>query len=320
MSERDELEPARPGDEGKPEYAPRFPWRWVVLGLVAFGVLGGGYYLREQSKQAALREQIQQAYDQQLGQVVDRYRGFRSKLEGWVTEAGEAGEPERYVDPRLRIAALHSGQGLYLRLSGEQAKTPEGIAEGALAMEQDAITRCLGISPISIRGFYEKGDFLMPGWIDRAEDADGMMRLRVIDDELARYSDRDLPAIMNAMQSQYFLLVIDRGETRNTGPVDVYLYDLRGDRRLLAVRTEPEGILIPVRVNVEGAPPSPRIAPRFDSPGAAECSIAAQVKELTGEPAMDFRSDMPREQDAGVPADAGPGTGETEARDAGVPE
>lgn len=276
-----------------------------MLGLVAFGILGGGYYVRERSKQAALREQIQQAYDQQLGQVVDRYRGFRSKIEGWVTEAAEEGEPERYVDPRLRIAALHSGQGLYLRLSGEQGKTAEGIAEGALAMDQDAITRCLGISPISIRGFYEKGEFLMPGWIDRAEEADGMMRLRVIDDELARYSDRDLPAILNAMQSQYFLLVIDRGETRGAGPVDVYLYDLRGDRRLLAVRTEPEGILIPVRVNVEGAPPSPRITPRIDSPGAAECSIAAQVKELTGEPAMDFRSDLPREADAGPPRDGG---------------
>lgn len=288
-----------------------------MLGLVAFGILGGGYYFREQSKQAALREQIQQAYDQQLGQVVDRYRGFRTKIEGWVTEAGEAGEPERYVDPRLRIAALHSGQGLYLRLTGEQAQTPEGVAEGALAMDQDAITRCLGISPISIRGFYEKGEFLMPGWIDRAEEADGMMRLRVIDDELARYSDRDLPAILNAMQSQYFLLVIDR-EGRGQGPVDVYLYDLRGNRRLLAVRTEPEGILIPVRVNIEGAPPSPRITPRIDSPGAAECSIAAQVKELTGEPAMDFRSDIPREEDAGAPRDAG-ASDEDEARDAGAP-
>lgn len=301
------LKPARPPEEGgKPEYAPRFPWRWVVLGFAALSILGGGYYLREQSKEQALREQIQQAYTQQLGPVVDRYRGFRDELEDWVVEAAEEGPPARYVDPRLRIAALHQGQGLYLRLRADQARTKEGIEEAALQMGPDAITRCLGISPISVKGFYEKGAFLMPGWIDRAaEDRAGMMRLRVIDDELARFGDRDLPPLLNMMQSQYFLLVIERGETRAAGPVDVFLYDLRGDRKLLSLRTEPEGgVLIPVRIATKGAPAGPRAALPTDSPGAADCSIAAQMKELTGEPAMDFGSEVARPAPAEVPAEA----------------
>lgn len=307
MSE-ERLKPARPDDEEKAEYAPRFPWRWVILGVIAATVLGGGYYLREKGKEDALRAEIHQAYSQRLGEVVERYRGFREKIEGWVAAAADEDPPEQYVDPRLRIAALHAGQGLYLRLSAEQARTPEGIEEGAEQMEQDALTRCLGIAPISMRGFYEKGDFLMPGWIDRAGGEAGMMRLRVIDDELARASDRDLPPILNMMQSQYLLLVIERGPRGLSSEADVYLYDLRSNRKLLSARTEPEGILIPVRVAVKGAPPSPRITPRTDSAGAYDCSIAAQIKELTGEPAMDFRSDVSR--DAG-PADAA-------AADAGV--
>jgi hypothetical protein len=270
----------------------------VLLGVVSLTVLGGGYWLREESKEEALRREIHQAYEQQLGEVVDRYRSFRTEIEGWVVQAAEQGPPERYVDPRLRIAALHKGQGLYLRLRRDQARTAEGIEEGAETMEQDAITRCLGITPISMRGFYEKGDFLMPGWIDRAgEDEAGVMRLRVIDDELARYAERDLPGLLNMMQSQYLLLVIQDGETRATGPVDVYLYDLRDDQKLLSVRTEPDGVLIPVRISVPGAPPAPRVAQRVDSPGAFDCSIAAQVKELTGEPAMDFGSDPPQPEE-----------------------
>jgi len=289
------LKPARPDvGEGKPEYAPRFPWRWVLLGAAALLILGGGYYLREQSKEEALREQIQGVYDQRLGDVVDRYRAFRNEVEAWVMEAHEADPPEEYVDPRLKISALHQGQGLYLRLPAGGAADPESIDYHAQRSAGDAITRCLGIAPINMAGFYEKGAFLMPGWIDRAsEENAGMMRLRVIDDELARYTERDLPGILNMMQSQYLLLVLERGETRSTGPVDVFLYDLRNDRKLLSTRTEPEGVLLPVRINVKGAPPAPRVTARTDSPGAADCSIAAQVKELTGEPAMDFRSDMP---------------------------
>lgn len=315
------LKPARPDDSegGRPEYAPRFPWRWVLLGLVTAIVLGGGYWWREQQKEADLRARIVQAYEQRLGDVVNRYRGFREQVEGWVIEAAEADPPARYVDPRLRISALHQGQGLYLRLPAARARSAESIDEAARSMGPDAITRCLGVTPISMRGFYEKGDFLMPGWIDRAsEDEAGMMRLRVIDDELARYSERDLPSILNMMQSQYLLLVLERGETRATGPVDVYLYDLRARRKLLSVRTEPAGVLIPVRIAVKGAPPAPRVPVRTDSPGATDCSIAAQVKELTGEPAMDFRSDFPEPEEPETETEADSDTApETEAEATG---
>jgi len=308
-----ELRPARPDVdvEERGAYRPRIPWKVILPTLIVLLAGVAIYQWNEHRHADSLRAQIIAAHGR-LGPVSERYLAFRRKIERWAIDAAK-GTPQRRVDPRLRLSALHKGQGLYLRLRAQDARTREGIARGARAMEADGITRCLGVSPASVRGLYEHGDFLDPAWLRRARDTSDVLTLRVIDDELVRRTNRDLPPIANTLHSDWFLLVLERGRTRRRGPVDVYLWELRGGRPLLSVRTEPHGMLVPVHIALKGTPRTPRPPTQVNAVGADDCSIAAQIKELTGETPMTFESvptPTSTPSDAGVP-DAG-------ARDSGA--
>lgn len=313
------LRPARPDPEelggGRPAYMPRIPWKWIVLfgGLV--GLVYGGYQVRERQRADALRAQILDTYDENLGSLSERYVAFRQRIERWTSEAARGGEPERWVDPRLRVSGLHSGEGVYLRLTAEQAASAEGIADAARAMQQDALVRCLGIAPASARGIYEIGNFLTPEWRDEVVGASDFMRLRVMDEQLARSMEVDVPVVASMLGAQYFLLVVQQGENRRDAPVDVFLWDLREDRQLLRARFQANGILLPVRLRFDGVPPPPRPDGHAElfSGGAHDCSIAAQIKALTGEAPMTVGSGAQLEErmrdEAETETGSGSGTG-----------
>ena len=147
-------------------------------------------------------------------------------------------------------------------------------------MYPDAIARCLGLSPLSLRPLYERGRFLEPAWLREVQEAPGSMRLRVLEEELDRFARRDLPILMELSRADYFLLVLERGANRRDAPVDVFLWDLKRDALLLSVRAKANrGLLVPVRLasaRQATAPPRPRIG------GQVDCAIAAQVKEAAG--------------------------------------
>ncbi len=291
------LEAARPDPEelsGRPEYMPKIPWAWIGVGLVVLVGIYLGYQYRETRRADALRAEILRTHEERLAPIVERYRSFRERIENWTMEAARAGEPERWSDPRLRIAGLHGGEGLYLRLRAEDATSREGIERGARAMAEDAITRCLGIAPASARGLYENGDFLMPAWVEHVRDEPDFMRLRVLDDALLRDIEVDVPVVSSLLRAQYFLLVIQRGENRRDAPVDVFLWDLREDRQLLRTRIQARGVLIPVRIDrmLPGVEVTPSVvAPSMTSGGAHDCSIAAQIKAITGDAVVEVGAD-----------------------------
>lgn len=288
------LEAARPDPDElavRPAYMPKIRWGWLVGAILVVSGVYLGYQYREGRRADALRADILQTHDERLEPIVERYRTFRAQIEDWTMEAAHAGEPERWSDPRLRIAGLHGGEGLYLRLQVEDATSREGIERGARAMGEDAITRCLGIAPASVRGLYENGEFLMPAWIDAVRDEPSFMRLRVLDDALARSISVDVPVVSNLLRAQYFLLVLQHGPSRRDAPVDIYLWDLREGQQLLRTRIQARGVLIPVRIEqlVPGARVAPaQVPPSMTSPGATDCSIAAQVKAITGDDAAEI--------------------------------
>lgn len=305
------LKPAQPEPEElatRPVYMPKIPW----LGALALAVTVVGaysfYQAREQQRADELRRQILSAHEEQLHDASERYQAFRARLERWTMEAAVAGEPEQHVDPRLSVAGLHDGSGLYLRLRASDASDAEAIARGALSMDQDAITRCLGIAPASARGLYEHGDFLMPEWAESVERERDFLRLRVMDEQLARHVTADVPVLATLMQAQYFMLVLQQGENRRDAPVDVYLWDIASGTQLLATRVQASGVLLPVSIRsmVPEAPeaPAPGHPPSMTSGGANDCSIASQLRALTGEAAVEVRS--PVGEDAATEAvDAG---------------
>lgn len=308
------LKPAQPEPEElatRPTYMPKIPWVWVLGVVIAVVSAYSFYQAREVQRADELRQQLLASHEHHLTELSTRYQAFRARLERWTMEAAAAGEPEQHVDPRLRIAGLHDGPGLYLRIRASDAGNAEGIARGALSMERDALTRCLGIAPDSARGIYEHGDFLMPEWAEAVEQEHDFLRLRVMDEQLARHITADVPVVTTMMQARYFMLVLQQGENRRDAPVDVYLWDIASETQLLAARIQANGVLLPVSIRsmVPEAPdaPRPETPPSMTSGGANDCSIAAQIKALTGEAPVEVQSPI------------GQGTAEPEAAAADAP-
>jgi|GEM_PF-1031317 len=268
-------------------YAPRLPWGMIAgfVGLVVIFVVV--YQARDAARTDGLRSELLETHATELGSLSREYMTFRERLERWTMDANAAGEPERWVDPRLRIAGLHGGDGIYLRVMAEYADTPDGIEGSALSMEEDALTRCLGIAPASARGFYQSGMFLTPMWVDQIREETDLLRLRLYDEQMANAIASDIPVLSTMMAAQYFLLVIQQGVNRRDEPVDVYLWDLREEQQLLRGRFQGRGILIPVRIDAMlpdvDMPPPPPGRPSMTSGAAHDCSIASQIKALTGE-------------------------------------
>ena len=287
MELEEKLVPARPDVAGGGVRA-KVPWFWLLGGVSALALFVAGYVYRSDQEVLAQRQALLQSYEQ-LRPAAERYARFRAKLEGWISTAA-ARPAGRHVDPRLRVSALHSGNGLYLRILAREAGNPEAIERAARRMRVDTITRCLGIAPASVRGMYERADILMPAWLRPVHEATSQQRLRALGESLQRRAAQDLPAIANLMQSQYFLLVLQQGESRRTSPVDVFLWDLRHDQLLLSNRIQSHGVLLPVRLAVKGVPIVAAPPPRVDSPGAADCSIAAEIKAMTGEEVISIGS------------------------------
>ncbi|MEM7449066.1 MAG: hypothetical protein AAF355_12570 [Myxococcota bacterium] len=294
-AEIDRGEPLQPARlEPRHSFGRALPWKQIAAGITLLTLVTGGYVYRARQERENLRSELRAAYEEQLEAPRVRVQAFRDQLIAWIQEAGQR-PPSPWADRRLNLSNLHDAAGLYLRLHAADTQTAKSIVSGAMAMAPDAITRCLGLAPTSVRGLFERSGFLQPEWLKRIDDADSLMKLRVVQDELTRRIERDLPLLANIIQSDYFLLTIQHGEQRRDAPVDVFLWDLRQSQALLRVRTQASGVLLPV--HIAGTPPS-LVRPRLDSGAANDCSIATQVKQLTGEFSVDVSSRPPSRLEA----------------------
>jgi hypothetical protein len=280
------LVPARPDarDEAA-AYLPKIPWRFVLLGALSLATVMGGYYWKEHRKADELRAAIVRVHETELAAAREAYVGMRDKLEGLILSTVDA-PTENLVDRRLNIPGLRSGSGLYLRLPLAQATSKPGIAQGAKAMDADLIATCLGLAPTSARGLYEKGEFLLPAFLDNVKKETNVMRLRVQDEMLSRRIRADLPSVLGLMRSDWFLLVLQEGENRRDAPVRVFLWDLAHNELLLRARVESQGVLLTTHILSKGM--DPRVAPpsgERTSGAANDCSIASKLKQLSAEPA-----------------------------------
>ena len=222
------------------------------------------------------------ARHEELEEPRKRYFRLREKVEKLVLAPAPARRPNRSTSA-LRIEGLRSGRGLYLRLLAKDLKDPKTIAAGAEASEADVINACMGLAPVSARGLWAQGEFLSPKRVAEAKAERSVMHLRVIDEMLARKIRTDLPPVLSLTKSDWLLLVVQQGDNRRDQPVDVFLWDLRNDTKLLSARIQAQGALMRTRMRVAGAPGAPRLrAEDLQGSGATDCSIAMQIKELAG--------------------------------------
>jgi len=274
--------PARPpADAETAEFAPRFPWKYVAFATIVVLFIAGAYWVKEARKAAQLRAQILRVHEE-LEEPRTRYFAFRDKVEKLVLSAS-AGVKAPEVDKRLRIEGLRSGRGLYLRLRAKDLKDAKSLSAAAANMDADVINACMGLAPVSARGLWQQGEFMAPEQVEKAKNERSVMDLRVIDEMLARKLRTDLPSVLSLTRSNWLLLVVQQGDNRRDQPVDVFLWDLRSDLKLLSARIQAQGALMPMRVRMQGAPGAPRLhAEDVEGSGAVDCSIAMQIKALAG--------------------------------------
>jgi hypothetical protein len=285
MATNGKLIPARPAaPEESAGYMPRIPWRLIALGAISLATVTVGYTMNQQRRADALRAQILHVYEQELAEPSQRYRAFRSKLEGLVIESARRA-PDSHVDERLRLTGLRSGRGLYLRIAATDAGSLRGVERAASEMEADAIPACLGLSPASARAIWEKGGFLLPGSIKALRATEGVKPLQVVDTVLARHIRMHLPIVLDLIRSSWFLLVLEQPGGRRAHPVDVFLWDLHSGEQLLRSRVQSVGAALSARIKSKDAPGGPRLSDSARNDGAVvDCSIASQIKGLVGIP------------------------------------
>ena len=243
--------------------------------------VAAGFWINKKQEADAIRNDIREAYAKQVAPTLKKLNGFRSNLEERIIEAAQQ-EPEAYADPRLDLSGLHNAKGLYARFNKVDIESREAIAKKAPSIHLDAITRCLGIAPVSVGGLYSRMDALGEQWSKRVDKAQSVIELRVLADELSTRIKRDLPILLSLATSDYFLLTLQQGDNRRDHPVDVYLWDLHSNKLLLATRTQARGRLIQTRnVYYKGSAPPPKANKKEDpSGGANDCSIAQQITTL----------------------------------------
>mgnify|MGYP007083597041 CR=1 FL=1 len=275
------LKPARPDVEGPvPSYGPQIPWRWILPAIVLVVAVGGGYWLRRQQQMNALRLELKEAHAS-LKSIAEPYRDLREQLEQWIAQAA-SGSLKPYVDPRLQLEKLHKGKGLYLRVPLAVAKDSRAVQHAIELSESDSIPSCLGLNPELASQLYVKGNFLMPDWIASVDVTENPVRLRVMDDELARRARRDAPKVAEILKSEWFLLVLQHGENRRDAPVDVHLWSLSPKAHLLSATIHANGMIVTARNDISGKPALAKKAEVKVGKGAAnDCSIAAQLQSLT---------------------------------------
>lgn len=250
-----QLRPARPDPEGKrPSYMPRLPWKWIGGFGLFFALSVGTCQIRERQEVAAMKSNVLKAQDSQLGPFAARYNTLLGKVYRFTNAAGQR-RPESYVDPRLKLDVLGSGKGVYLRLKAKDALDARHIQNGGLDMQKDAIASCLGLSPVWFPELYAHGTFLEERFTKQARSADSVMKLRVIAEELRQRSQRDLPFVAEALNAQWFMLVLERGDNRRDAPVDAYIWDLRDDTLLFSGSAQADGVLVSARIAVAGTTP-----------------------------------------------------------------
>jgi hypothetical protein len=108
----------------------------------------------------------------------------------------------------------------------------------------------------------------------------------------------DVPVVVSMLQADWFMLVLQQGENRRDAPVDVFLWDLRRNRPLMRARIQGRGLLVPVRAHFEGVPSAPAAHRSLTSGAAQDCSIASQIRAMTGGEPLGFESAEALEQAA----------------------
>ena len=238
-------------------FRSRRPLKIAAILVLSALSLGGLYFYREYRSTEALRASLLDAHHR-----LRRTRGapvlsFERKVEALLrtSETPATAEGERGL---LALERLREARGLYVRWQVGQGLESLAASPSQWQHTKDAFTRCLGISPASLPGFYEKSALFSSASTQAISQASGEMRLRVLEDEMTRRLRRDLPVLDYLMQSDYLMLVRERGKAGDPEAQDVYVWDLRSARLLAKQRLSLKGTLLTMKNEYAKGTPAKR--------------------------------------------------------------
>lgn len=268
--------------------------RWGrILGVVLVVAVGvGGYWANEWRKTNALRAQILQAYDR----AVAAYRRPVARLDRRLADLviSAAAEPWRgdHHDPIFRVEALGKGRGIYVRVPRAAARDRETLHRAARRQHSDAVAGCLAVNPALYGRLLVLGDVVAPDFRKKILEADGVTRLRALDQDFVLRAQRDLPRLADVLRPDWLIAILEggpaptqgspAGEAAWAGP-EVHVWDLHRGRELLRLRPTLAADVVNVRWSGQGAVPSKAPTDPTVLNTVHDCSIASAIRERTGE-------------------------------------
>lgn len=276
------LRPVQYDEQAKKNvYRPKFPWKKALVLSAVVTLILAAYFWRQRVRGDAARAELQRMHAEQIQPVLTALGELRADIEE-KAETGQAGAAERRVESGLKFSDLHGVPILYARVRAVELRTPDTVRASLVAKPKDAIGACLGLEMTSTSALYDVPDILQEKWLTSADETNDMLRLNIRHEQLEQAIHRELPALSELTKAAYLLLAVVQGHERDKDPVDLFLWDLRSDTLVLRSRTEARGRLIAARSQIGSAPRG--AGPEERPLAAADCSIAAHLKAITGEP------------------------------------
>jgi hypothetical protein len=180
------------------EHVPKgIRWGRIVGAVLIVAVGVGGYSANEWRKTKALRGQNLQAYDR----AVAAYRRPVARLDRRLADLviAAAAEPWRgdHHDPIFRVDALGKGRGIYVRVPRAAAGDREALHRAARRQHSDAVAGCLAVNPALYGRLLVLGDVVAPDFREKILEADGVTRLRALDQDFVLRVQRDLSCFVD---------------------------------------------------------------------------------------------------------------------------
>jgi|LNFM01.1.fsa_nt_gb hypothetical protein len=280
-----------PTERDTEAFQPRVQWQIWVPVLLALALFGVAYKVVEHRKETAIRAKLLAEHAELTGPIAPRYRQVRAKVER-LTMTAVAAYAGDLVAPGFDVQRLRREPVLYGRVRSREIQRIDQVAPSIRRRFDDQVGACAGIEVEKVWRFYDRGEFLMPSYIDAVRPAEGSERLRFLREDLLTRLRTDTPELVAMGRRSIFVLIVDEGSSQIDGPSRFYAWDLESEQPLLRARAiGSETVIVPVRI--AGMPGGGRPVP---APSGAltvtmhDCSLANRVKALLGVATDDARS------------------------------
>lgn len=272
-----------PTEETTAEFAPKVRWKfWLPMTVVVVGFIIT-YFVVERMRENTLRAKLLAEHASLTRTLSPEYQARRAKIERLVVTAVGRWEGDFHADG-FTMEQLRREPVLFGRIRLSEVHRPEEVRASIRRRFEDQVGGCLGIEIERVWKFYDRGEFLMPAYVDALRPTTGTDRLRFLREDLLTRLRVDTPDLVQFGRRPIFGLVVDEGQSQIDGASRVYFWDMSTERLLLRARAEGnETVIIPVRISGirgGGAPiPQPSGALTVTM---HDCSVADRVKALLG--------------------------------------